>query len=77
VAENKANLLSSHIFDSAADATEAVRAADLLGLGVALSNRLVLDPDADDDSMIEEWLVEVYAVIPESDGETEAEAEVA
>ena len=77
MAENDANLLSSHIFDSAADATEAVRAADLLGLGVALSNRLVVDPDADDDSVIEEWIVEVYSVIPEAEGETENQADVA
>src|SRR4051794_35125756 len=59
VAENDTNLLSTHYFDSAAEATEAVRAADLLGLGVALSNRLVPDTDSDDDSFVEEWVVDV------------------
>ena len=54
MAENDANLLSTHYFDSAAEATEAVRAADLLGLGVALSNRIVPDTDSDDDSFVEE-----------------------
>lgn len=75
MAENDANLLSTHYFDSAAEATEAVRAADLLGLGVALSNRLVpdTDTDSDDDSFIEEWVVDVFASVPEAEADSEAE----
>ena len=73
MAENDANLLSTHFFDSAAEATEAVRAADLLGLGVALSNRLVPDTDSDDDSFIEEWVVDVFASVPEAEADSEAE----
>lgn len=75
MADNDANLLSTHYFDSAAEATEAVRAADLLGLGVALSNRLVPDTDSEDGSFVEEWVVDVFASIPEA--ETDSEAEVA
>jgi len=70
VAENDTNLLSTHYFDTAAEATEAVRAADLLGLGVALSNRLVPDTDSEDGSLVEEWVVDVFAGIVEA--ETEA-----
>ncbi|MBV8931973.1 MAG: hypothetical protein JOZ47_03790 [Kutzneria sp.] len=70
MAENDTNLLSTHYFDTAAEATEAVRAADLLGLGVALSNRLVPDTDSEDGSLVEEWVVDVFAGIVEA--ETEA-----
>ncbi|MFI9387584.1 hypothetical protein [Kutzneria sp. NPDC052558] len=74
MADNDANLLSTHFFDSAAEATEAVRAADLLGLGVALSNRLVPDTDSDDDgSFVEEWVVDVFASVPEAEADSEAE----
>ncbi len=76
MADNDANLLSTHFFDSAAEATEAVRAADLLGLGVALSNRLVPDTDSDSDddgSFIEEWVVDVFASVPEAEADSEAE----
>jgi hypothetical protein len=63
-------LLTTHIFDSAPDALEAVQAADVLDLGVRVYNRLV--PDADDaEALEEEWVVEVYtsapAVDPDSD----------
>jgi hypothetical protein len=75
VAENDTNLLSTHYFDSAAEATEAVRAADLLGLGVALSNRLIPDTDTDDGTFVEEWVVDVLAGIPEAG--VDADAEVA
>ncbi|AHH94461.1 hypothetical protein GCM10010174_28480 [Kutzneria viridogrisea] len=75
MAENDTNLLSTHFFDSAAEATEAVRAADLLGLGVALSNRLVPDTDSDDGSFVEEWVVDIFSAVPEA--EADAEAEVA
>ncbi|QUQ68939.1 hypothetical protein [Kutzneria sp. CA-103260] len=73
MAENDANLLSTHFFDSAAEATEAVRAADLLGLGVALSNRLVPDTDSDDGSFVEEWVVDIFASVPEAEADSEAE----
>lgn len=73
MAENDANLLSTHFFDSAADAAEAVRAADLLGLGVALSNRLVPDADSDDGSFVEEWVVDIFASVPEAEADSEAE----
>lgn len=73
MAENDANLLSTHFFDSASEATEAVRAADLLGLGVALSNRLVPDTDSDDDSFVEEWVVDIFASVPEAEADSEAE----
>lgn len=63
-------LLTTHIVGSAAEAVEAIQAADVLDLGVRAYNRLV--PDADDaESLEEEWVVEVYtnapAVDPDSD----------
>ena len=63
-------LLTTHIVDSAAEALEAVQAADVLDLGVRVYNRLV--PDSDDaEALEEEWVVEVYtsapAVDPDSD----------
>ncbi|SDP27951.1 hypothetical protein [Lentzea jiangxiensis] len=63
-------LLTTHIVDSAAEALEAVQAADVLDLGVRVHNRLV--PDSEDaDTLVEEWVVEVYtsapAVDPDSD----------
>lgn len=63
-------LLTTQIVDSAAEAIEAVQAADVLDLGVRVYNRLV--PDAEDtDSLEEEWVIEVYsnapAVDPDSD----------
>jgi hypothetical protein len=64
-------LLSTNVFDSAVEAIEAVQAADVLGLGVKLSNRLVPDLDADDDSLVEEWLVEIFSSAPET---TDADA---
>ncbi|WP_434450311.1 hypothetical protein [Lentzea sp. E54] len=63
-------LLTTHIVGSAAEAVEAIQAADVLDLGVRAYNRLV--PDADDaESLEEEWVIEVYtnapAVDPDSD----------
>lgn len=59
-------LLTTHIVDSAAEALEAVQAADVLDLGVRVYNRLV--PDADDaESLEEEWVVEVYTSAPAVD----------
>ncbi|MFS8103452.1 hypothetical protein LFM09_40635 [Lentzea alba] len=63
-------LLTTHIVDSAAEALEAVQAADVLDLGVRVYNRLV--PDSEDaEALEEEWVVEVYtsapAVDPDSD----------
>jgi hypothetical protein len=61
-----AQLLTTNIVDSAADAIEAVQAADVLGLGVRLYNRLVPDSD-DSDSLEEEWVVEVFTSAPTVD----------
>lgn len=63
-------LLTTHIVDSAAEALEALQAADVLDLGVRVYNRLV--PDSEDaEALEEEWVVEVYtsapAVDPDSD----------
>ncbi|KJK42973.1 hypothetical protein UK23_34920 [Lentzea aerocolonigenes] len=63
-------LLTTHIVDSAAEALEAVQAADVLDLGVRVYNRLV--PDSEDaEALEEEWVIEVYtsapAVDPDSD----------
>lgn len=63
-------LLTTQIVDSAAEAIEAVQAADVLDLGVRVYNRLV--PDSEDgDALEEEWVIEVYsnapAVDPDSD----------
>ncbi|KAA2262813.1 hypothetical protein F0L68_11275 [Solihabitans fulvus] len=57
-------LLSTNILDSAEEAIEAVHAADVLGLGVRLSNRLVQDEESED-VLVEEWVVEVYSTVPE------------
>ena len=63
-------LLTTHVVDSAAEALEAVQAADVLDLGVRVYNRLVPDTD-DTESLVEEWVVEIYtsapAVDPDSD----------
>ncbi len=63
-------LLTTHIVESAAEALEALQAADVLDLGVRVYNRLV--PDSEDaEALEEEWVVEVYtsapAVDPDSD----------
>ncbi|MEU7482057.1 hypothetical protein AB0A63_39230 [Lentzea sp. NPDC042327] len=59
-------LLTTQIVDSAAEAIEAVQAADVLDLGVRVYNRLV--PDAEDgESLEEEWVVEVYSNAPAVD----------
>ncbi|MDQ2587239.1 hypothetical protein [Saccharothrix yanglingensis] len=61
-----AQVLSTNIFDSASEAIEAIAAADVLGLGVKVSNRLVQDED-DADSLAEEWVVELLTSIPTGD----------
>ena len=59
-------LLTTHIVDSAAEALEAVQAADVLDLGVRVYNRLV--PDSEDaEALEEEWVVEVYTSAPAVD----------
>lgn len=60
-------LLSTNIFDSAAEAIEAIGAADVLGLGVRVSNRLVADEESDE--LVEEWVVEVLSSVPTTDEE--------
>ncbi|MBB5957370.1 hypothetical protein FHS29_003965 [Saccharothrix tamanrassetensis] len=64
--ENTAQVLSTNIFDSAAEAIEAIAAADVLGLGVKVSNRLVPDEESDD-TLVEEWVVELYTSVPTVD----------
>ncbi|GAA3459562.1 hypothetical protein ACFFSW_21100 [Saccharothrix longispora] len=61
-----AQVLSTNIFDSASEAIEAIAAADVLGLGIKVSNRLVQDED-DADSLAEEWVVELLTSIPTGD----------
>ncbi|MFD0206810.1 MULTISPECIES: hypothetical protein [Saccharothrix] len=63
-----AQVLSTNIFDSAAEAIEAIGAADVLGLGVRVSNRLVQDEDSDD-TLVEEWIVELLTSVPTVDEE--------
>lgn len=63
-----AQVLSTNIFDSAAEAIEAIGAADVLGLGVRVSNRLVQDEESDD-TLVEEWIVELLTSVPTSDEE--------
>jgi hypothetical protein len=59
-------LLTTHIVDSAAEALEAVQAADVLDLGVRVYNRLV--PDSEDaEALEEEWVIEVYTSAPAVD----------
>ncbi len=63
-------LLTTHIVDSAAEALEAVQAADVLDLGVRVYNRLV--PDSEDaDTLEEEWVIEVYTSAPAVDPEAD------
>ena len=65
-------LLTTHIVDSAAEALEAVQAADVLDLGVRVYNRLV--PDTDDaDTLVEEWVVEIYTSAPAVDPDADEE----
>jgi hypothetical protein len=63
-----AQVLSTNIFDSAAEAIEAIGAADVLGLGVRVSNRLVQDEESDD-TLVEEWIVELLTTVPTADEE--------
>ncbi|GGP45487.1 hypothetical protein [Saccharothrix coeruleofusca] len=63
-----AQVLSTNIFDSAAEAIEAISAADVLGLGVRVSNRLVPDEESDD-TFVEEWVVEILTSVPAVDEE--------
>jgi hypothetical protein len=63
-----AQVLSTNIFDSAAEAIEAIGAADVLGLGVRVSNRLVQDEESDD-TLVEEWIVELLTSVPTVDEE--------
>ncbi|QFZ16885.1 hypothetical protein [Saccharothrix syringae] len=60
-------LLSTNIFDSAAEAIEAIGAADVLGLGVRVSNRLVAEDESDE--LVEEWIVELLSSVPTTDEE--------
>ncbi|MCK2245398.1 MULTISPECIES: hypothetical protein [unclassified Crossiella] len=56
----------SHFYDNLADAVESLEAAERLGLGVTVRNRVVLQ-GANDDSgevLLEEWVVDVYDAPP-------------
>ncbi|MFD7657318.1 hypothetical protein ACFV4N_25360 [Actinosynnema sp. NPDC059797] len=64
---NAPQVLSTNIFDSAAEAIEAIAAADVLGLGVRVANRLVTEEESDE--LVEEWVVEVLTSVPTSDEE--------
>ncbi len=63
-------LLTTQIVDSAAEAIEAVQAADVLDLGVRVYNRLVPDTE-DTDALEEEWVIEVYSNAPAVDPEAD------
>jgi len=65
-------LLTTNIYDSAAEAVEAVHAADVLDLGVKVYNRLVPDTDSDD-TLVEEWVVEVLTSAPAVDPDDDDE----
>ncbi|ATE52640.1 MULTISPECIES: hypothetical protein [Actinosynnema] len=62
-----AQVLSTNIYDSAAEAIEAIAAADVLGLGVRVSNRLVLEEEGEEDTLVEEWVVDLLATVPTAD----------
>ncbi|MFC6093787.1 hypothetical protein Q5530_34000 [Saccharothrix sp. BKS2] len=62
-----AQVLSTSIFDSAAEAIEAIAAADVLGLGVRVANRLVAEDESDE--LVEEWVVEILTSVPTADEE--------
>ncbi|MBW4720568.1 hypothetical protein [Saccharothrix obliqua] len=63
-----AQVLSTNIFDSASEAIEAIAAADVLGLGVKVANRLVPDEESDE-TLVEEWVVEIFTSVPTADDE--------
>lgn len=55
-------------FTGAAEATEAVQAAETLGFGVALHNETA--PDEEEPGTVTEWwIVEVYPEVPNADPE--------
>ncbi len=63
--EDGPRLIATHIAP-ADEALEMVRAAQLLGLGVRLQNRIRPDePDEDgDETAIEEWVLDLYETPP-------------
>lgn len=52
----------SHFYDNLADAVESLEAAERLGLGVTVRNRVVVQGSAEDgdEVLLEEWVVDVY-----------------
>lgn len=65
--EDGPRLIATH-YTTADEAIEMVRAAQMLGLGVRLQNRLRADePDEDgEDTAVEEWVLDLYESPPES-----------
>jgi hypothetical protein len=59
--------------DSEADAVEALKAANVLGFGIVLRNRWLLDPDGDGSSTLV-WDVDVLSDAPDDDPEEAEEA---
>ncbi|GAA3889152.1 hypothetical protein GCM10022243_62520 [Saccharothrix violaceirubra] len=60
-----AQVLSTVVYDSAAEAIEAIAAADTLGLGIKVANRLV--PEEESEDLVEEWVVEILTAVPTVD----------
>lgn len=65
----------SHFYDNLADAVESLEAAERLGLGVTVRNRVVLQPapDGAGEVLLEEWVVDVYDAPPMEDEDDEEE----
>ncbi|NKY49286.1 hypothetical protein [Nocardia vermiculata] len=65
--EDGPRLIATHYIASD-EAIEMVRAAQLLGLGVRLQNRVRPDePDEDgDETVVEEWVLDLYESPPEA-----------
>lgn len=62
-------------FTGAAEAIEAVQAAETLGFGVALHNESAPDDSASDEdepgTVTEWWIVEIYPEVPTGDPESD------
>lgn len=59
-------LVSTHYFSTIDDVIDALRAADVLGLGVRVANRFVADDEPD--THVEEWVMELFAYAQYVDG---------
>ncbi|MBP2473855.1 hypothetical protein JOF53_002727 [Crossiella equi] len=65
----------SHFYDNLADAVESLEAAERLGLGVTVRNRVVVQGSAEDgdEVLLEEWVVDVYDAPPMEDEDEDDE----